>query len=471
MSRLSRLFWVIVLTFVLLLLSACQTTGTPAPTPTRTRRPTATPSPTSTPPVTPTSALGISPDALRGVTIVVWHPWFGAEASLFETQVADFNADNPWGITVRAEAKGNYTQIFYGVSAAIVGLEEERPDVVIALPEHALAWDADGGIVDLAPYIYDPVYGLDAAGRMDFPAIFWEQDLIGDRRLGMPAQRNGRFLFYNRTWARELGFDAPPTTADEFREQSCAANRFMRQDDDPQNDGQGGWIVDTHPMTVYAWLLAFGGGPLQDGNYRFLTPDNIAAFTFLRQLAEDNCAWVSSEPMPYAPFAARKALFATGDLGDLPDQMRAFAQEGNADEWTVIPFPDAGEGVVPIYGSSYIVLKSGAERQLAAWLFVRWVLSPENQAQWVQSTGLFPLRASSMARLTAYRADHPQWEVAVSLLPGGRLQPQLASWRTVRYALGDALMYVFRQGVGSGQISAVLAQMDSLVADITDQQP
>ncbi|PIZ25991.1 MAG: ABC transporter substrate-binding protein, partial [Chloroflexi bacterium CG_4_10_14_0_8_um_filter_57_5] len=45
------------------------------------------------------------------------------------------------------------------------------------------------------------------------------QDPVNGQRLGAPAQRSARFLFYNQTWARELGFSAPPATADEFRQQ------------------------------------------------------------------------------------------------------------------------------------------------------------------------------------------------------------------------------------------------------------
>ena len=72
---------------------------------------------TSTPPVptetasvknTPTPAvskLNVEKEALRGVQVRVWHPWFGAQASLFELQVAQFNQENEWGIVVSAEGK------------------------------------------------------------------------------------------------------------------------------------------------------------------------------------------------------------------------------------------------------------------------------------------------------------------------------------------------------------------------------
>ena len=60
---------------------------------------------------------------LRGgaarVQVNVWHPWFGAEASLFQSQVAQFNTENEWGIIVSAQVKGNYSELFLQTDAAI----------------------------------------------------------------------------------------------------------------------------------------------------------------------------------------------------------------------------------------------------------------------------------------------------------------------------------------------------------------
>lgn len=404
-------------------------------------------------------------EALRGVTVEVWHPWDGAEASLFDLQVAEFNESNAWGIVVRGSGQDNYSELFERVTRALA--TSEHPDLVIALPEHARAWYADGGVVDLTPYLSDPLYGLAEAERADIPAAFLAQDESGERRLGMPAQRSARFLFYNEGWARELGFDSPPDTPEEFREQACAANRALRADAAPENDGQGGWLVDAHPMTPLSWMLAFGGGVQEEQGYRFLTPENIAAFRFLKTLQEDGCAWVSGGD-PAADFASRQALFATGGLEDAPDQRRAFLSLGNTDEWTLLPFPGDEQDVLVFYGSSFVLLESSDAEQLAAWLFVRWLLSPENQARWVESTGLLPLRGVSMDLLGDYRDSNPQWAAAVELIPQGQIGPQLASWREVRVMLGDGFEYVFQAGVPSGQIAAILAQMDSTARDLNE---
>jgi multiple sugar transport system substrate-binding protein len=447
-----------------LILSACQP---PDPTkPTSTPEPTATNPPAATKTPSVATRLGVEAEALDGLTVDVWHPWYGAPANLFKSQVDEFNSTNPWGIQVQARGLQNFTELYEKAGAAVHG--PDRPDVVIGLPEYAVEWHAQKAVLDLNPYVFDPLYGLSGTEIADFPSVFWEQDQVGDVRLGMPAQRTARFLLYNQTWAEELGFDNPPVTADEFRKQTCKANLSMRSDQDPGNDGKGGWLVDAHPITNLSWLLAFGGGVQEENGFRFLTPENIEAIRFVKGLAEDGCAWQSQDDVPLEKFAGRLALFSTASLEDLPDLARDFAKVGNTDKWTVLPFPGTEGSALVVYGSSYILLESDDPDQLAAWLVVRWLLSPENQADWVNSTGLFPLQASTMSLLTDYEAGHPAWAEAVKLLPQGRITPQLADWRTVRVALGDGFSFMYRVDTPVGQVPAILAQLDAIVSDLNE---
>jgi multiple sugar transport system substrate-binding protein len=459
--------WLIPLIAFSLLFSACQPTPSPeadASTATSTPKVVATniPEATNTPDVA--SRLGVEAEALQGLTVDVWHPWYGAPASLIESQVDEFNSTNPWGITVQARSFQNYTELYEQTSAAVHG--PDRPDVVVGLPEYAVEWHDQGAAIDLIPYVSDPYYGLSGSQIADFPSVLWEQDLVGDVRLGMPAQRTARFLLYNQTWANELGFDSPPANASEFKEQACKANLAMHADTDPQNDGRGGWLIDTHPITDLSWLLAFGGGARESNSFRFLTPENIEATRFIKGLAENDCAWQTKNINPLTRFVDRSALFATASLEDLPDLARAFASVGSNDQWIVLPFPGPANSALVVYGSSYILFDSDNANQLAAWLFVRWLLSPENQADWVNSAGFFPLQASTMSLLGDYAAGHPQWAEAVNLLPQGRTTPQLAAWRTVRVALGDGFTFMFRVDTPTGQVPTILAQLDGVVADL-----
>jgi ABC-type glycerol-3-phosphate transport system substrate-binding protein len=120
-----------------------------------------------------------------------------------------------------------------------------------------------------------------------------------------------------------------------------------------------------------------------------------------------------------------------------------------------------------IYGSSYVLLKSTPEQELASWLFVQWLLSPVTQKKWVEVTGLFPLRSSSIELLNDYKNSHPQWSAAVNLLPQAQIQPQLASWRKIRIMLGDGFKTMFTSNTPAGRVAEILAMMESTTRDLT----
>jgi ABC-type glycerol-3-phosphate transport system substrate-binding protein len=449
------------------LLSACAPTPQAAPMPTVTREATRDAATAAVAAPTSTSATEASVDiaSVRGTTVTVWHPWFGVEASLFESQAAEFNSANEWGITVLTVSQNNYTELFSSVTSSLAA--PDKPTLVIGLPEHARFWNSQSGVADWTPYVTDPQWGWSADEQADFSSVFLTQDEFDGKQIGLPAQRTARFLFYNRGWARQLGFESPPDTPDDFREQSCAANQSMRKNADARDDGVGGWLVDTDPLTPLAWMQAFDGGALEAGNYRFLTPNNIKAFDFAKKLFDENCAWQSnSTATPFEEFADRRALFVTGSLEDFSALTRALNTVGNADEWEVLLFPGVNEDAFFVYGSSYILLPSSDAEQLAAWLFVRWMLSPERQARWVETTGMFPLRTSTLNFVAGYASTHPQWVAAVRLLPQASLPPQRADWRTVRVALGDGFDFMFRTNLPIGQVATVLAQMDAVVRDV-----
>ena len=227
-----KLISIFVLSFITL--SACtpststESTFTPRPPVTEVASTKDTPTPAA-------SSLNVDEEALRGAQVTVWHPWFGAEASLFESQVAQFNTENEWGIVVSAESKNNYSELFLQTDAAFS--DSTNPNMVIAFPEHAIGWAAH--VVDLNTYVHDSIYGLSSLEMADFPTVVWMQDEVDGMRLGMPAQRTARFILYNQTWARELGYDSPPKTSSDFERQACAAHQALTQDDDPDNDALG----------------------------------------------------------------------------------------------------------------------------------------------------------------------------------------------------------------------------------------
>jgi ABC-type glycerol-3-phosphate transport system substrate-binding protein len=207
-----------------------------------------------------------------------------------------------------------------------------------------------------------------------------------------------------------------------------------------------------------------------DGNtYGFRSDPNLAALQVIKGLYDDHCAWISAEPLPFDSFAGRSALLVSGDLAEVAFARASMSRLNNTDDWTLIPFPGTEESVVVTYGPSYSVLKSTPEKQLAAWLFARWLLSTENQSRWVEATGLFPLLTSVRDQIGPYRLVSPQWDAAVAALPLAQGVPQLASWRKVRYVLEDGSRVLFQTNLPLDQIPSLLTEMDATAKELNDQ--
>jgi ABC-type glycerol-3-phosphate transport system substrate-binding protein len=75
-----------------ILIAACSGQTADTETPSATQASAKTPKPTR--PVETASRIQVEEEALKGLEISVWHPWFGVEASLFESMVRDFNGSN-----------------------------------------------------------------------------------------------------------------------------------------------------------------------------------------------------------------------------------------------------------------------------------------------------------------------------------------------------------------------------------------
>jgi ABC-type glycerol-3-phosphate transport system substrate-binding protein len=149
-------------------------------------------------------------------------------------------------------------------------------------------------------------------------------------------------------------------------------------------------------------------------------------------------------------------------MAEFGAQEAAFRAAGSTDTWTVLAFP--GErGVLPAYGPSFVVLKSTPERQLASWLFARWMLSPETQARWAGESGYLPVRA---AALSLVKPRSLQWRAAVQALPFAVGFPRQADWGRVRYVLGDGFYSLFFLNLPPQQVTDVLAQMNATAAEL-----
>lgn len=437
--------------------------------------------PTPLPAIPPTpnektpSSLGVTAADLQGVQVNLWHSRAGATGEELEGLLDEFNRTNSWGITVHSSAYEGFGRLDEAVESAL--LANTQPDVILDYGYQARHWDGVDALVDMTPYVNDPVWGMTSEEQADFYPSFWAEDIVKNnnsgqtRRLGIPYYRSAYVMFYNQSLAHELGYPKPPITAEDLRVRACAAAQSVRELGDKSNFGKGGWLITPQPGVLAGWIYAFGGGITnpQDQGYLFNTPETRQALEYLKDLQNSGCAWADSTVDPQSEFANRHTLFVVGSLFDIPAQQEAFTQAGSSDEWMVIPFPSNNQPIVDAYGPSLLITRSNPARQLAAWLVTKWLVYPPNQAKGVAAFETFPTRLSTLGYLTEAASENPQWAEALALLPAAHSEPSLSSWRVMRWALEDVMGQLFSSQFDSDQIPALLENLDSVADEIYNQ--
>ena len=202
----------------------------------------------------PTSLEALDP---QGQQIVFWYQHTGLREDALQELIADFNQTNRYGIEMRGEYMGRYGDIYNKMN---VGIQSGSlaASLVVAYQNQARAYYQADGIVDITPYMDSPKWGLSPEARSDYVQAFLEQDNLGGVQVGFPPNRAMELLYYNVDWLRELGYDGPPATWDDF----AAMCRLAKEQPFSKNDNPArslGFLLDVDASRFAAMVFSRGG--------------------------------------------------------------------------------------------------------------------------------------------------------------------------------------------------------------------
>ena len=376
-----------------------------------------------------------------GQTVTFWHQHTRDRETSLQEIVQEFNDTNEWGITVVAEYQGGYGDIFQKM-LPLLG-SDSTPNLVVAYQNQAATYELADGILNLTPLVESERWGLTDEDVADFFPGFYSSDVFpsfDDQRLGLAPNRSMEMMYYNIDWLAELreagaiSFDGPPTTPEQFREAACAAveNPFSGA----TSEGSIGYELSVEASRFASWTFAFGGDVFDHENdrYTYDSPAAIEAMTFLQGLFDEGCATVTTESFgDQTNFGAGRTLFTVGSSSGLPFYESA-VEEGAGHSWSVSAIPHTTEDpVMNIYGASVSIPEGHpAEEALATWLFVKYYVSPEVQAEWARASQYFPVRQSTAQELGDYFEANPSYQTAFELLPYGVSEPNAPGYDFVR---------------------------------------
>ncbi|HLH73448.1 MAG TPA: extracellular solute-binding protein, partial [Chloroflexota bacterium] len=154
---------------------------------------------------------------------------------------------------------------------------------------------------------------------------------------------------------------------------------------------------------------------------RILAPDG-SAYVFNSQAGIDSIAleqrlFKNKQALEILPsenfgeqtrFASGQVAYVFASSSGLPFYQDAVAKGGKF-KWDISLLPYSEKPGVNLYGASISVYKTTPEKELAAWLVIKFLGETPQTAKWAINTGYLPVRQSAKQQVVdAYKAD-PKW--------------------------------------------------------------
>jgi ABC-type glycerol-3-phosphate transport system substrate-binding protein len=467
-------FWIISIFFLMLVVS-CQTVDEQS-TSTSTATNFAEKTPTLEAPEEEKDKEGFDPaeeDIIpKGLEILFWHPWAGETAVTVDALISDFNKKNSWSIKVESVPHADEDVLISDVTNAF-SANEQTPDLIVSTSQSLQNWYSGGQpITALDTLIENDLNHTIGEILPELLPVFWNVDVTDGIRIGVPAYQSGHFLFYNKSWGSELGFDQYPKTIEDFREQSCAAARNNLYDNDRENNGTGGWIFNNTGITILSWLKSFNGGDLINSRSQpILTElENEEALAFLYTLYLQDCSWTGKESNPYGYFSNRMALFYSGTMEDLIRQNRYDVLNEKDDEWVLIPYPSlSGKPTIIVEGTSFAVTSENPDKARAAWELIKWMLQAEQQKRFLATTGTFPLSSEVIEAINIEPDFQEVWRESLQYLPFAQTEPTFPEWYVLEKILSDAGWQLIQFNMRSEDIPDILKEAETITREMREE--
>lgn len=226
-----------------------------------------------------------------------------------------------------------------------------------------------------------------------FPGI-WQTNVVDGVSYGVPWYVDTRLLFYRRDMLAQAGFNAPPTTWDQWREMMRAISKLA-----PNQRAIVLPLNEFEPLLALALqqpdeLLRDGG---RNGNFR--SAGFQRAFNFYAEMFDQGWAPLQSETQIGNVWQevgrGTFVFYISGPWNIQEFKIRLPAAQQSAWMTAPLPGPD-GPGASTAGGSSLVLFKS-SPRKPAAWRLIEFLSEPAQQLRFRELTGDLPPRRASWA--------------------------------------------------------------------------
>lgn len=353
------------------------------------------------------------------VEITFWHAMGGAGGEAINKMVDNFN-NSQKKVHVTAQFQGTYDEAINKLKSAAKG--NAGPDVM--------------QVYDIGTrFMIDSGYAVPMQKLIDeqkFDTSSLEPNLLAyytvDKKLySMPFNSSTPIMYYNKTAFKEAGLD-PEKAPKTFDELIDTANKLTKKNGDKvERNGLG--------LASYGWffeqlLVKQGANFADNGNGRTDKATKVEfdtngagqkVFDSWKKLYDSGAAVNLGRKTDdtKSAFIGGKVAITMDSTASLKDIMKGVGDRfeiGTAYLPTVDPNKNVG---VSIGGASLWAMdKKDDAKQKAAFEFIKYMVSPEQQAFWNQNTGYFAVtkKAYDIQSEKDYLQKYPQFQTAINQL-------------------------------------------------------
>lgn len=427
------------------------------------------------------TALGQAENQTDGVTTITWwHPNSGLIGKASDALVQQFNATvgKEKNIQVQAVYQGKANDVLTKTKAILQSsITTDLPDLVQLDGAAVLDIRDNPNLIAMEDLAKADNYDLSQILEAARLSITYKQKMIA-----MPFNSSTILLYYNKTAFDEVGLTEPPRTLDDL---ALSASKLKKTDDKGKVTRYGFANVPT----TYELMVWLG----QQNGLSYLTDfENGHIGNPTKVLFHENGTMVN--------FLTKwKALYATGSLENLTSDLNgAFASGrvamivastsnlttiqsmvGDRFEIGVAPFPMVDEkatGGVNVGGGAIYALRNGSGNEKAAWEFVKFATSAEQQLAWHIATGYFPVHrdAYTMSEFEAHLKANPHYGIAIKQLLESNPKLQgiwVPSAYQIYYAFQSGILKMLTENKSPAETSKALeAEINNYLSEFQRMQ-
>jgi len=355
------------------------------------------------------------------VTIDFWHAETAANLDTLERLASRFNSLQD-EVKVRPIYQGTDEEIIAKLMASLGS--SQVPAIALVSEVDTQKMIDSGAVAPVQDFIDREGYDLSDLNERSV-----QEYMIQGKLWTMPFSAGLSLLYYNKVTFREVGLDPerPPQDLEEVRQYS---EKILKR------DASGNVVRSGIALDIPAWpehMLAQHGGLVvdnnngHDGRATKVLFDNDTTrwfFQWWHDMVDSGLAFNVGRDPTYADgllaMASGRAAMTFSYANALRSVMDVLDKgvEGLEIGVGALPGVSGGTGGPLVFGRNLWIFNLRPEgEQEAAWKFVKWLMEPEQQAEWFAGSGYLPISRSAIDLPAAEDviAKYPEFQVPLDL--------------------------------------------------------